>query len=217
MVTYNYTKTVNASQLQEEVTKSNIVVSLDHIGTLGELVTLFFKMALSNTDKLVLDSVVARHIPLSIPSPEEVVTQFEKNDKDLKICSGMVTVDAETKKAEIVLKICGDIALGEGRFISGGYAFSSPSRAGDRVSVVEVVDIDDILGYGAGAVLKTYHDSEIEETQQGWFLNPAGFPIELETMGGYAFAYAGLYLRLKFESLYTDTIFFCNITWGKKG
>jgi hypothetical protein len=148
----------------------------------------------------------------------EVVTQNEKNDKILKLASreGSFVDGACT----ISIKIPGTPGSGEGRWVAGGYAFTNVWTAGDRVTLCQVVDTDDLMGYGAGTVLKTYHDTDVDASDLGWRMWPAqqvGGEIEIDPIGGYGFIPAGLYLEIKFELAAgsTATWVCCDYWWAK--
>jgi hypothetical protein len=64
-VKYDYSKVINSTQLSEEIRKSTIVTALSYISTESENVQIFFKEALSTTDKDTLDILVGNHIPQS--------------------------------------------------------------------------------------------------------------------------------------------------------
>lgn len=146
--------------------------------------------------------------------PKEVVTAFEKNDKRLKCIRG----EASYSSNECTITF--PIPSG-GRWIAGGSAFTDAFYAGDSVTACQLVDIDNILGYGANTVLANYEDNDAPTANQGWYFEPdangTGF-IEIEPIGGYAFIYEGLYLVLKFKknASSTATKVFVNVLWGKE-
>jgi hypothetical protein len=148
----------------------------------------------------------------------QVTTQFEKNDKDLKIASIVGNVDG-SGNAEMSLLIPGTPGTADGRWVNGGIAFFDEQHHGDRITAVEVVDLDNILGYGAGTVLKTYHDEDVPEANQGWRIPDRRGLVEVETMGGYGFIPAGLYIRIKGkkgEGVTTGTLCI-DIEWARSG
>lgn len=121
---------------------------------------------------------------------------------------------------ECVLEIKCPGTLGEtGRYLKDGYAFTNAYYFGDRVSKLEVVDVDNILGFGAGVVLKTYHDEGVAEANQGWLLwagEQSTGEVDLENAGGWGIFPAGLYLRCTFkkDALSTATKGAINIFWA---
>lgn len=79
-------------------------------------------------------------------------------------------------------------------YINGGEVTTKDSTIGDCIKI-QIVDRDNILGYGANTVLKTYLEK--------WYINPNGRMV-LDV------PYAGqvpknLYLRVKYTSTGTDT------------
>lgn len=64
MSSYQYNKSINPSQLSDEIQKSQITISLDHVETVGNNVTILFKSNLSLEEIIILDGLVNSHIPL---------------------------------------------------------------------------------------------------------------------------------------------------------
>ena len=84
-----------------------------------------------------------------------------------------------------------DLHLTEERLLEGGQIILQGHVLGDHIAF-EVVDVDNILGYGAGVVLDQYATN--------WYVDPSTngqYVIRLEYV---AFLLAGLYLRLKYTS-----------------
>lgn len=153
-----------------------------------------------------------------------VTTQLELNDKVLKLASAV----ADFSSNEAVLEICVpgtftgvDPATCDGRYIAGGYGWTNNYEFGDRISKVEVVDIDDIFEYGAGTVIKCYHDEYVDASNMGWrlwaALNGEG-EVEIDPIGGYGFIPSGLYVRITFVKTATSTASKAavNIWWGRR-
>ena len=150
------------------------------------------------------------------PAPMEVVTQFEKRDKIVKLASAQADVDVNSL-ATILIKIPGTPNSGAGRWIDGGIAWFDDQHKDDRILSVEFTDEDNLLGNGAGTVVGTYTDTELDAAQQGWRIPNKKGMIEVIAMGGYGFAPAGFYIKItgkKGGSLTTGTIYM-NIMWGK--
>lgn len=148
----------------------------------------------------------------------QVVTQFEKDDKDLKICCDSGSVSAISGQATVLIPVPGDMASGEGRWVAGGTAFFSDAHAGDRILSVSITDEDNVLGGGAGAVVKSYTDLEQASGQQGWYIPPVRGQLEVEPVGGYGFLPAQLYLKIVAQkaTLHYSGTFYTNIFWGKQ-
>jgi hypothetical protein len=158
-------------------------------------------------------------IQLPAPAPMAVQTQFERTDIVLKVGCQEATFD-ENGFAEVSIKVPGTPGTEDGRYVAGGYAFTDSYTFGDRITKIQVVDIDNILGYGAETVVKTYHDQDLIEGEQGWFMWPApqvGGEIEIDPMGYYGFIPAGLYLEIYFQRAAsgTATKVYIDYYWGK--
>jgi len=154
----------------------------------------------------------------------EVTTQYEKNDKDLRLCTITVPVNSET--GETVLTV----PTVEDRYIESGYGFFSeeiPMRAASIEGVTTSIVPADTFYPGQpelpeGYALKCYHDDSVQESMRGWSLpcKPDGTPLGIlgiETMSGYGYIPAGLALKIviKKPSPYTGYLT-VNIKWAKK-
>lgn len=149
--------------------------------------------------------------------PSEVTTQFEKNDKTLKMCSAAQDFDSNGD-AVMSIKVPGTYGT-DVRFISGGELWTSDQHKNDRVLEVSVVDVDNVLGYGANTVIQTYHDTDVPSDQQGWRIPFKRGQVDAETIGGYGVIPAELYLTIKVTSGHgnaTGTAY-VNIEWGSQG
>lgn len=72
-MTYNYTKTVSAGQLQNEIQASAITIAIDNIQTVGDDVTITFKASLSVGEESVLTGLVSAHVIAPVePSVQQV-------------------------------------------------------------------------------------------------------------------------------------------------
>jgi hypothetical protein len=148
-----------------------------------------------------------------------VQTQFERDDIVLKLCRGEAAFDG-SGDAEISFPVPGTPGSGDGRYVAGGYAFTDVFGFGDYVSQVNIVDVDNILGMGAHTVLQTYHDTDIDSSQAGWYFWPnaqVGGEVELDPIGYYGFIPSGLYLEVYFKRKAgnTATTVYCDVWWGK--
>jgi hypothetical protein len=225
--TYTFTISTqfDLGQLTVQVQGSTILTALDHMDSLGNAVDFVFKDVLSNTDSSTLTALVSSYVystPVNAPIP--VVTAEEVNDKTLKLATSISTFDATTHLAVCQILVPGTYAgfgyNDPGRFVAGGYAFTDAGKFGDRCTKIEVADMDNILGSGAGAVIKTYHDQDVDPSNAGWYLYPApqsAYEIEIDPIGGYGKLPAGLYLRVTFQKVSDSpaTQVACNIWWGK--
>lgn len=134
-------------------------------------------------------------------NPNEVVTQYEKNDKDLKLAKGVAEV-GEDGKATVYIQVPGTFGSAEGRYVTGGYGISEDYNPDDYCKV-DIEDKDRILAMmiarmmnpeatepvsdatvqgmgeipGVGAfpaypTVKSYTDDEQPEEHQGWYFWP---------------------------------------------
>jgi hypothetical protein len=146
-------------------------------------------------------------------------TQFERTDIVLKCAKSSAVFSSG--EAEISIKVPGTPGSGDGRYVAGGYAFTDLFSFGDKMKSISIVDVDNILGYGAHTVIQTYHDADVDEVNKGWFMWPshsvsgsASGEIEIDPLGYYGFIPSGLYLEIYFEcSLATNV--YCDIWWGQ--
>jgi hypothetical protein len=124
-------------------------------------------------------------------------------------------------KAEVIVKIPGTFGLNSdgsmkaGRTISGGWGYFASQADGDYC-YADVRDDDNILGYGAGAVLDTFHDLDVPASNQGWFF-PRQEVLELRPLvtDDPSRLPCGMYLHIFGQKgvVGVDT-FFVNLHWG---
>lgn len=144
----------------------------------------------------------------------EVVTQYEKDDKRLKLAKIESTFDGNNV-AECLIEVPSG-----GRYIAGGYVFTDVFCAGDAITEAVLVDVNNLAGYGAGTILASYSDEGVPEANQGWYLEPynnnTGYQ-EIEPIGGYGFLPEGFFLRIrvKRKSGSGATKAYCSVWWGK--
>lgn len=147
-----------------------------------------------------------------------VTTQFEKKDKTLKLASAKEEIDEEGN-VTILLKIPGTPGSSDGRFISGGMAWFSQRHEDDRIIGVYFTDEDNILGGGAGAIVGSYTDDEMDSINQGWRIPPIGH-VDAETLGFYGIAPSGFYMKIIGKSgngAQAGKALYMNLEWGVKG
>lgn len=217
LTSYSFAAVMDIPSLVIQIQASSIVTVLDHIEVTEPNTYIWFKDALSIEDQTALTTVVENYIYIAPPivPPNEVVTQFEKRDKTIKLAHGEVAVD-ENGEAVFLLKIPGTPGSADGRWISSGSAFFDIHTPGDRVTGVWFVDHDNMLGYGVDFVVGSYTDDEVDTINKGWIIPPPGF-VKAEAIGGYGFAPAGFYIMVagKKGSGVTSGTFYCNFEWGK--
>ena len=116
----------------------------------------------------------------------------------------------------ILLKVPGDSAKGEGRVVESGICWFLSPHVDDYVEVY-ITDEDNILGYGAGFVIASYTETELNADNKGWFFPPSEPILKASALGDFGFIPSGFYLKIiatKGNSL--ADVFYCNIKWGKK-
>jgi len=111
------------------------------------------------------------------------------------------------------LKVPGTAGDMSSRLIIGGQGWSDNYHADDVVKIC-LTDEDNILGYGAGSVIKAYTDLGVPSGNQGWF-TPKGEPLDLDSFSGIGSLLAGLYLKIEVQKGDNSIdIFRCNIKWS---
>lgn len=147
----------------------------------------------------------------------EAVTQFEKNDKDLKIASGVASA-GQDGIATLSIE-SGDL----GRYIDEGMAWFWPKHPDDWIASIVGTDEYGIYTGVSGTVVKTYHDDDLPEDLQGWRVPYQRGHIELDTMAGYGFVPPGIRLKVTGKSGFgadaaaSGVKLYTNIKWGKLG
>lgn len=141
--------------------------------------------------------------------------RFERDDIVLKLarCAGTADLSGDLVISLVVPGDAGEIT----RYTAGGYAYVETYAWTDALTKVEVVDVDNVFGLGAGTVLKTYHDTEVDTVNQGWFFERsygAEGNVDLEPMGWYGEFRGGLTLRLTFKVTPLKRVK-CLLWWGK--
>jgi hypothetical protein len=220
---YVFQKQMDIVSITTLIENSAIITALDHVDVVGSETDIWFKDALSSGDQTLLNSIVDNYAP--IPQPNhvaEVVTQFEKRDKTIKLAnmSGPVGLDGTVA---LMLKIpgtpnpAGDVTQ-DGRWVSSGLAFFDVATPGDIITSVRFVDHDNMLGQGVDFVVGSYTDDDLASGNQGWFIPPNKGEIKAEAIGGYGFAPAGYYIMItaKKGGGVTTGTFYVNLEWGKK-
>lgn len=146
----------------------------------------------------------------------EVVTQFEKDDKVLKLFKTKAIVN-ESGIATIEAKVPGNPET-DGRYVDSGMVWFDGHHADDQIQSVEVVDVDNLYGYGMGFVLRVWHDDDASSENQGWYLPSTNMPLQVTSLGGYGFIPSGTYLRIvaKKGQSQTSGVLYLNLKWGKE-
>jgi len=143
--------------------------------------------------------------------PTEVTTQKEKTDIILKMACGKATTDVNGF-VQLDIKVPGTPGSGDGRYIQGGSAWFANYHSDDHFKV-HIIDVDNLLGYGAGFQVGSYTE---DGTNAGFYAETDG-KVHVNSMGFFGFAPSGMYLRMEGQcgDNTSDTIYM-NIIWGKK-
>jgi len=172
----------------------------------------------------------------------QVITQYELNDKDLKLARMKSTISNVAGIGYCEMSILSPGTFGaenEGRYIAGGYALSDTYDADDYVTIF-VEDTDRLIAAAYGGQtdawmqanteyvnypkIKSYTDDELSAGNEGWYfwplaqgnsLPPVG-ECEIDPIGYYAFLPAGLYLKITVNrpNLTTGAVRVC-LWWAK--
>jgi hypothetical protein len=192
-VIYYYTKNVNTDLLLKEIQDSAIVTAINYITLQGASLSIAFKAELSISDETLLTSVVTNHdanapfssgeMPVDVKLPVRVKAFSDSEGMRFRGASFIDTVAADSTKSI-------DYKITEERYINGGKLIVKNMGDDDRITF-QVVDKDNIFGFGAGVVL----DEFIKD-----FYLPLNESLNVQ-LEYPARIMAGLYLRL----IYTNT------------
>lgn len=102
--------------------------------------------------------------------------------------------------------------------IAGGTGYFATGSHGDWVDI-KLVDIDNVMGYGAGFVAGGFGDTLVPESNRGYYVNP-NFELNIGSVvnNDPALLVKNLYLRViatKADINDSDT-FYVNLRWGKR-
>jgi hypothetical protein len=213
---YEFVKTCFAKRLEEEIRSSNIVTALSHITvTLGVKTEVWFRAELSSGDLLLLEEIVADHNEEPTSDAQLVVIDQPKDANNRPIITNSPFSDSagfrfrgasfkDTVNTGTTKDI--DYALTEERYINGGILMVDNIGEEDKATF-QVVDKDNILGFGAGLVLDTFIDG---------FYVPKDVPLTIE-LAYPAKIIQGLYLRCKYTSTHeSGAVVKCNLFLHKK-
>lgn len=156
---------------------------------------------------------------VEVANTVQIITEYDDPSLVPKFSRDLASFDVVTKECVLEVKVPGTFP-NIGRYIKDGYAFTDKFMFGDYVSKLELVDKDNKFGYGAGFVLKAYHDIGVPADNQGWFLwagESGTGECDLENSGGLGLLPAETYLRCTIvkqtESLATEGAI--NIFWSE--
>lgn len=215
MTEYQFTKTPCAvDRLEKEIKDSTIAVALDHITLFGSALSVFFKAGLSSAEQTTLSTLVTNHggTPLpDTPAPKDadgaplVRTRAFANPDNMKFRgTGKSATCTKTTTTNV------DYKLTEDRYLNGVQMIVKNHVIGDKVQL-KVIDIDNILGYGANVVL--------DQFGKDWFLAEDKQDQGIIQLDYAALVLNNLYIRMEYVSVGTvnDVLFHANLFLHKKG
>lgn len=138
--------------------------------------------------------------------------------QSIKLLLARCEADTVSGIADAIVKVPGTVGDSEARTIEGGEGWFQSPTAGDYLTI-KLMDDDDILGNGAGFVLDTFHDTDVDIANQGWYF-PSGHPLVLHPVvsDNPTALPAGMYLHIyghKNNLADSDTLY-VNIHWGRR-
>lgn len=203
-----------ADALKDEIGSSSIITALDYISAFGDILEVYMKDALSAGDKTTLDLVVAAHPGVPLPGdpqlvevdPNKPVKQFPLAESS-NLRARMVgifnetmtkntTTDKDWKMPQLAYQ-----GQNKQSVMDGIEFFCDKAVLGDKITF-QVIDIDNVLGYGPNIVL--------DEFGKDWYVMPGN----TETIRLYkAKLIKDVYIRVKYTSVGTvdDVKFVCNL------
>lgn len=118
-------------------------------------------------------------------------------------------------EATLEVKVPGTVGEDGARLIYGGQGWFENPAHGDEVVSILIVDNDNILGFGAGAAVGSYTDTDVPTANQGWHISKTSGRMILNAVGGEGRLVGGLYLQIKVKAAANraDT-FRANLSWG---
>lgn len=134
-------------------------------------------------------------------------------ESTLKIAKKSAATDGNGD-ATVQIKVPGTAGDPNARLIYWGTGWFDNPAVGDCICKIEVVDVDNILGAGAGFVAGSYTETD-DATLSGWFISNHEPVIKMESVGGEGHLMAGLYLEITVNAAASrsDT-FRVNLSWG---
>jgi hypothetical protein len=103
-----------------------------------------------------------------------------------------------------------------GRLIQAGKMFFGNKTQGDFVNI-SVTDEDNTLGFGAGAIVGGYIDTDMQAVNQGAWIPYYSGEIMTQPLVTLGFLQGGLYVKIvgtKGNLLLSDTLY-VSVAWGK--
>jgi len=197
---------VSPDRLTSEIRASAITAALDFIGTAEDSCDIWFKSELSDGDQSILSTVVFNHSGEPLPqnlvqdvnikssASTAIIVSQEKGFQDLTghnfFKKGIHGAAAAGQTTDFYLKFSSVMYLP-----GGGYRVGPTVACGDYIGV-QIVDKDNILGYGPGLVLGTFIDTDFCWPEKQW---------EVLTNDAKAIP-PGIYLRMRYVSTGAEAV-----------
>lgn len=204
-----------ADALKSEYEASSIITALDYISSLGDVLDIYTKDALSTGDKTTLDGVVSNHTgtslggdptPVYIPDDKPISQSGVLESKSLRarligIFNETATLNQTTDHDWLIPNVQYN-GVSKQSYMNGIELLVKDATLGDKITF-QVIDKDNVLGYGANFVL--------DEFGKDWYV----LPDKHESIILYkAKLIVGVYIRLKYTSTASSgnvPKFICNL------
>lgn len=129
-----------------------------------------------------------------------------------KMYKGKATVSSQV--ATVLMKIPGTAGT-DYRYLKGAFGWFENYHADDYIKAY-LTDEDNILGYGAGTVIREFTDTEAADANEGWFAPPDKV-IEIMGIETVMEILSGLYVKVvAYKGDTTADTFRVNMYWGKR-
>jgi len=203
---YSFNKLCDSNRLSCEIADSSLVTAIAYITTSVAATSIYMKDILSVGDEAILGALVADHVNTPLPDSSVQFITTGKIDPVLgreifSVSSFSVNTDYEVKAAGFkgtatkTTTTNIDYAIGvEDRYINGIKLLANNGVMGDKVNLM-VVDKDNLLGYGAGLVVKQFGFN--------WNIDPSVVNQGAEIFNYLARIPAGFYVRVSYVSVGT--------------
>jgi len=185
------TDTLNAKfasdSLEKSIRSSAILTALDYVSALGDDIDVFFKDALSTGDKTILDGLISAHDGVLLNKEYIQKTQMYLGAVSIKLLEfgfNFVATKTTVTDNDLLLPV---------KYMRGAGVETENHEFGDWVTV-QMVDVDNVLGAGAGYVADQF-GKEVQIPKSGLFT------VLSESLS--SAIPAGLYIRIKYNSVGT--------------
>jgi hypothetical protein len=182
---YAFQKEMDIPSLEKQIQSSSIVTVLDHIDVTGSESDIWFKDALSSDDQSTLNIIVSNYVYIAPPAqPPTRVVQILGADT-VSICPFGTMFDAPANQTTTY-----DLKITNTVYLKGGIMYATPGNVGDIINV-QVVDKDNITGYGVNTILATYVNN--------WYVIPQDMNAVEDVSLSQPMS-AGLYIRFVYTN-----------------